>query len=68
MAYSDALFTRFAPWRTRLARRLPLAPLLWALPLRAQARAEAEHAKTRLEQTALDKQLEKSLAFTGPTE
>ena len=38
------------------------------LPRVAQSRAEAEHAKTRRDQTAMDKQLEKSLAFAGPTE
>jgi len=36
--------------------------------LRAQARAEAEHATTRADQTELDKQLERALAFTGPVE
>ncbi|OYU20114.1 MAG: translocase [Rhodobacteraceae bacterium PARR1] len=64
----DELFTRFAPWLAHLVRYAPIPPLRWLLPRMAQARAEAEHAKTRRDQTAMDKQLEKSLAFTGPTE
>lgn len=68
VAFDDELFRRFAPWLLKAARRLPVAPLLWALPRVAQARAEAEHAKTRREQTALDKKMDRSLAFTGPTE
>jgi preprotein translocase subunit SecA len=64
----DELFTRFAPWLAHVVRYAPLPPLRWLLPRMAQSRAEAEHAKTRRDQTAMDKQLEKSLAFTGPTE
>ncbi|MBS0122651.1 translocase [Thetidibacter halocola] len=68
VALSDELFTRFTPWLRRLALRVPVRPVLWALRARAQGRAEAEHALTRREQTALDRQLERALAFSGPTE
>lgn len=65
VALDDELFRRFAPFLLRICKWVPLQRLL---PLRAQARAEAEHSKTRREQTALDRQLERALAFTGPTE
>lgn len=65
VSLDDELFRRFAPLLLRLCKYLPLQRLL---PLRAQARAEAEHAKTRREQVITDRQLERSLAFTGPTE
>ena len=68
VSLDDELFRRFAPWVLAVCRRLPLPPFLWLLPRLAQRRAEAEHAKTRREQTALDRQLERALAFTGPTE
>ena len=68
VSLEDELFRRFAPALLRLARALPLKPLRHLLRLSAQARAEREHAQTRREQTKLDKQLERALAFTGPVE
>lgn len=68
VSLDDELFTRFAPRLAGLARRLPLPALCHLLRRRAQARAEAEHAATRAEQTALDRQLERALAFAGPVE
>lgn len=68
VALDDELFRRFAPLWLRLARAVPIRPVfLWML-WRAQSRAEREHSLTRREQTKLDHQLEKSLAFTGPPE
>lgn len=64
----DELFRRFSPWLLKLCRLVPARPLLALLPWRAQRRAEAEHAKTRREQTAVDRKLDRALAFTGPTE
>lgn len=68
VALSDELFTRFAPRLLWLARRVPLQVVRQAMRLLAQARAEAEHATTRHEQTELDRQFERALAFTGPQE
>lgn len=68
VALDDELFRRFAPWLTWACLRLPFAPLHRLLPLRAQQRAEAENAKIRREQTKVDRQLERALAFTGPSE
>lgn len=68
VSLEDELFTRFAPWLLRLVRLAPLPVLCHLLRHVAQARAEAEHATTRREQTKLDRQLERSLAFTGPVE
>jgi preprotein translocase subunit SecA len=66
VSLDDELFRRFAPMMARWSKHQPWLRRL--LPLRAQARAEAEHAKIRREQTAVDRQLERALAFTGPTE
>ncbi|ROT99435.1 translocase [Histidinibacterium lentulum] len=64
----DELFARFTPRLQRVARALR-SPLLDGLMRRlAQARAEREHAITRREQVRMDKELEKSLAFTGQRE
>lgn len=68
VALDDELFTRFAPWALRVARAVPLQPICNLMRLRAQAKAEKEHSLTRREQTKLDKELEKSLAFTGAPE
>jgi preprotein translocase subunit SecA len=68
VSLQDELFTRFAPWLHRAAARLPLAPLCALMTRRAQARAEAEHAATRSEQTRSDRDAERALAFTGPME
>jgi preprotein translocase subunit SecA len=68
VALSDELFTRFAPRLLALVRHLPLPPLCLLLRRVAQARAEAEHATTRHEQTTMDRQFERALAFTGPLE
>lgn len=68
VSLEDELFRRFAPWLLMLCRRLRLPALPRLLPLLAQRKAEAEHAATRREQTSLDRQLERALAFTGPTE
>ncbi|WP_299870067.1 helicase-related protein [uncultured Roseobacter sp.] len=68
VSLEDELFLRFVPRLTKIAKttRLPLLPRF--LRILAQRRAEAEHATTRREQTALDKKLERSLAFTGAVE
>ncbi|MGX9354814.1 preprotein translocase subunit SecA [Roseobacteraceae bacterium S113] len=68
VSLEDALFMRFAPRLTRMVQAMPLPVFCHALRLRAQARAEAEHATTRREQTKTDRKMERSLAFTGPTE
>lgn len=68
VALYDKLFRRFAPWLAWICLRLSFGPLRRLLPLRAQRRAEAEHAKIRREQTKVDRQLERALAFTGPSE
>jgi preprotein translocase subunit SecA len=69
VALDDELFTRFAPRLLWLARRMPLfSPLLLWMRRAAQARAEAEHAATRREQTAHDRRMEKALAFSGAPE
>jgi preprotein translocase subunit SecA len=68
VALSDELFARFAPRLLWLARRMPLTPLCHLLRRVAQVRAEAEHATTRHEQTTMDRQFERALAFTGPLE
>lgn len=68
VSFEDELFRRFAPRLLRLAKVLPIQPLRALLPWAAQMRAEAEHATTRREQTKMDKQLERALAFTGPVE
>lgn len=68
VCFEDELFVRYAPWLRRIARHLPWQPLCHWMRLHAQARAEAEHATTRADQTELDKQLERALAFTGPVE
>jgi preprotein translocase subunit SecA len=65
VSLEDELFTRYAPRIARLARILPVAGLARRV---AQARAEAEHAATRAEQTLLDRQLERAMAFAGPVE
>lgn len=68
VALEDELFTRYAPHLTRLARAIPI-PLMGAILRRvAQSRAEREHAETRREQTALDRKLERALAFAGTQE
>ncbi len=68
VSFEDELFSRFAPRLLRLARAIPCHPMESLLRRAAQSRAEAEHATTRREQTKLDRQLERALAFTGPTE
>jgi preprotein translocase subunit SecA len=68
VALEDDLFKRFAPGYLRLVRRVRLPLFCELMRRRAQARAEREHATTRLEQTKLDRQLEKALAFTGSAE
>ncbi len=68
VALDDELFKRFAPKHLRLVRLLPLTPLCEWMRRRAQSRAEREHATTRREQTKLDRELEKSLGFTGSME
>jgi preprotein translocase subunit SecA len=68
VSLEDELFRRFAPLATRLCRRTGWVWLQKLLPLLAQGRAEREHASTRREQTKADRQLERALAFTGPTE
>lgn len=68
VSLEDDLFQRFAPRLLRLVRLLPVPPLCALLRHAAQARAEAEHATTRREQTKLDRDLERALAFTGPVE
>ncbi len=64
----DELFARFAPLLHALACRAPLRPLCALMRRQAQARAEAEHATTRAEQTRADRDSERALAFTGPLE
>ncbi len=68
VALTDELFSRFAPRLLWVARRLRLPPLYRLMRLAAQARAEAEHATTRREQTKTDRDFERALAFTGPME
>ena len=68
VSLEDELFRRFAPWMLRVARLVPLPPVCHLLRLRAQYKAEKEHATTRREQTKLDRDLEKSLAFSGAPE
>lgn len=68
VSLQDELFSRFAPWWLAVVRRLPLPGLCHLMRLSAQARAEAEHATTRAEQTAHDRELERALAFAGPVE
>ncbi|MCP3877216.1 MAG: translocase [Sulfitobacter sp.] len=68
VALDDELFKRFAPRHLRLVRLLPLPALCEWMRRRAQSRAEQEHATTRREQTKLDRELEKSLGFTGSME
>lgn len=68
VSLEDSLFTRFAPALLRLARAVPLPPVCGLLRRAAQRRAEREYATTRREQTRLDRQLERALAFTGPVE
>ena len=68
VALDDDVFTRFAPWLARLARTVPLPLLCNLLRRAAQARAEAEYATTRREQTKGDRDFERALAFTGPME
>lgn len=68
VALDDEIFRRFAPRLARLARRLPLPLLKAATRHAAQWRAEREHAKTRREQTKLDRDLERSMAFSGAPE
>ncbi len=68
VALDDELFKRFAPRYLRLVRFLPLPALCEWMRRRAQSRAEREHATTRREQTKLDRELEKSLGFTGSME
>lgn len=68
VALTHELFTRYAPLMLRPCRALPLPALCDLMRRRAQARSEADHATTRAEQTAFDRQLERSLAFTGPVE
>ena len=68
VALDDELFTRFAPWLARAAWALPLPALGHLLRRTAQARAEAEHAATRREQTKVERDFDRALAFTGPME
>ena len=68
VALDDDVFTRFAPWLARLAHTVPLPLLCNLLRRAAQARAEAEYATTRREQTKGDRDFERALAFTGPME
>jgi preprotein translocase subunit SecA len=68
VSLEDDLFHRFAPRLLGLVRLAPLPPFCALLRKAAQARAEAEHATTRREQTKLDRDLERALAFTGPIE
>ncbi|MFC3616289.1 translocase [Lutimaribacter marinistellae] len=68
VSFEDELFSRFAPRLLRLVRAFPSRVTETLLRRSAQSRAEAEHATTRREQTKLDRQLERALAFTGPTE
>lgn len=68
VALEDDLFSRFSPLLLRLARLLPLPWLCGLMRRHAQARAEAEHATTRREQTRSDRDSERALAFTGPVE
>lgn len=68
VSLQDELFARFAPWLHAVARRAPVAMLCALMRRRAQARAEAEHATTRAEQTRSDRDAERALAFTGPLE
>jgi len=68
VSLEDELFRRFAPRVLRLAKVLPVRPVRVLLPWVAQMRADSEHATTRREQTRLDKQLERALAFSGPVE
>lgn len=68
VCFEDELFHRFAPRVLRLAKLLPIAPVRLMLKRLAQARAESEHATTRRDQTKLDRQMERALAFTGPVE
>lgn len=68
VSLEDELFRRFAPVMLRLARAVPLPAFCRLLRRVAQARAEAEHATTRRDQTEIDRQMERALAFTGPVE
>ena len=68
VSLEDDLFTRFAPRLTRLVRATRVPGGASLLRRLAQRRAEAEHATTRREQTALDKKLERALAFAGAIE
>ena len=68
VSLEDDLFTRFTPRLTRLVRATRVPGGASLLRRLAQRRAEAEHATTRREQTALDKKLERALAFAGAIE
>jgi preprotein translocase subunit SecA len=68
VSLDDELFRRFAPLGLRLARVAPLLLVCGLLRRLAQARAEAEHATTRRDQTEIDRRMERALAFTGPQE
>lgn len=68
VSLEDELFKRFAKTWLRICKAIPAPGLCERMRKSAQARAEREHALTRREQTKLDKQMEKSLAFTGRAE
>ena len=68
VALDDELFTRYAPRLSRLARLLPLAPFCGLVRRLAQARAERENATTRRDQTVMDRDRERAMAFAGPLE
>ncbi len=68
VSLEDELFSRFAKRWLRLCKVLPHPGLCERMRKSAQAKAEREHATTRRDQTTLDRQMEKSLAFTGVTE
>lgn len=65
VALDDDLFRRYVPFLRPLCRGARIGDLARQI---AQFRAEADHAATRRSQTAMDRQLERALAFAGPVE